>query len=66
MGDFSKISLVFSIDCIYRYLLYNNKNFYNSYIENMSKFGSHFGVIGGGEQCNNQHVNQTMVCAVFE
>jgi hypothetical protein len=24
------------------------------------------GLVSGGEQFNNQHVNQTMVCAVFE
>ena len=32
----------------------------------MAELGNHVGIIGGGEQFNNQHVNQTMVCAVFE
>lgn len=64
--SFSKISLVFSIDCIYRYLLYKKENYFNTYVHDMASLGSHVGIVGGGEQFNNQHVNQTMVCAVFE
>ena len=64
--SFSKISLVFSIDCIYRYLLYQNEKYFGTYANDMASLGGHVGVIGGGEQFNNQHVNQTMVCAVFE
>lgn len=65
-NSFSKISLVFSIDCIYRYLLYKKENYFDTYVHDMASLGNHAGVIGGGEQFNNQHVNQTMVCAVFE
>lgn len=64
--DFSNISLIFSVDCIYRYLLFENKNFMKTYTSLFKKVGSHIGIIGGGEQYNNQHVNQTMVCVVFE
>ena len=66
MHDFSKISLVLSVDCVYRYLMYSNKRYFNTYISDMARLGNHFGIVGGGEQYNNQHVNQTMVCAVFE
>lgn len=64
--DMGKISLVLSVDCIYRYLLYNDKNYISTYAKDMAELGAHVGVVGGGEQYNNQHVNQTMVCAVFE
>ena len=61
-----KISLVISIDCIYRYLMYQKEDYFQTYARDMSTLGPHIGVVGGGEQFNNQHVNQTMVCAVFE
>lgn len=61
-----KISLVISVDCVYRYLLYTNEGYFQTYAKDMATLGNHVGVIGGGEQFNNQHVNQTMVCAVFE
>lgn len=60
------ISLVLSVDCIYRFLLYGQENYFTTYAKNMATLGAHIGVVGGGEQFNNQHVNQTMVCAVFE
>ncbi|WP_022749749.1 FIST signal transduction protein [Lachnobacterium bovis] len=64
--DAKKISFVFSVDCIYRYILYQNENYLQTYAKNMSMLGPHVGVIGGGEQYINQHCNQTLVCAVFE
>lgn len=60
------ISLVLSVDCIYRYLLYEQENYFTTYAKDMASLGTHIGVVTGGEQFNNQHVNQTMVCAVFE
>lgn len=65
-SDMNHISLVVSIDCIYRYLLYDGEGYFATYAKDMASLGNHMGVVGGGEQCNNQHVNQTMVCAVFE
>lgn len=62
----SHISLILSIDCIYRYLLYEKEHYFSTYAKDMATLGPHLGVVGGGEQYNNQHVNQTMVCAVFE
>lgn len=64
--EMRKVSLVFSIDCVYRYLFYDSKGYFGGYAKDMASLGSHAGIVVGGEQFNNQHVNQTMVCAVFE
>lgn len=64
--EMQKISLVLSVDCIYRYLLYDGEGYFETYARDMASLGNHMGIVGGGEQYNNQHVNQTMVCAVFE
>jgi hypothetical protein len=64
--EMPKISLVFSVDCIYRYLLYKGDHYFDTYARDMASLGNHMGLVSGGEQFNNQHVNQTMVCAVFE
>ena len=60
------ISFIFSVNCIYRHLLYSQRNYLTELLTNMKSVGPHVGVVGGGEQYNKQHVNQTMVCAVFE
>ena len=54
------VSLVFTIDCLHRYLLYQKDRYFSTYAEDMASLGK------SCEQYNNQHVNQTMVCAVFE
>ena len=61
-----KISFIFSVNCIYRHLLFSNKGYLKEFISNMKSVGPHVGIVGGGEQYKKQHVNQTMVCAVFE
>ena len=65
-GAMRHISLVLSIDCIYRYVLYDKEGYMSTYAKDMASLGAHMGIVGGGEQYNNQHVNQTMVCVVFE
>lgn len=65
-SELKGISLVLSVDCVYRYLLYQQEGYFLTYAKEMAALGPHMGVVGGGEQFNNQHVNQTMVCAVFE
>lgn len=65
-SDIRHASLVFTIDCIYRYILFESQGYIKNHARNMALLGPHVGVVGGGEQYNNQHVNQTMVCAVFE
>ncbi len=61
-----KIDLMFSFNCIYRYMLFTQENYFGTLLQNMATLGPHVGYVAGGEQYSNQHVNQTMVCAVFE
>ncbi|SFP95229.1 Uncharacterized conserved protein, contains FIST_N domain [Lachnospiraceae bacterium XBB1006] len=60
------VSLVFTINCIYRHLFFEKEKYLPTLLDNMGKLGTHVGVVGGGEQYRKQHVNQTMVCVVFE
>ena len=64
--DFSKISAVFSVNCLFRYKLFNENHYMEEYLREMSKLGSHAGLVGYGEHYNNQFVNQSMTCVVFE
>ena len=64
--DFSKISAVFSVNCLFRYLLFTENNYMHEYLQEMSKLGNHVGLVGYGEHYNNQFVNQSMTCVVFE
>ncbi len=64
--DFSHISGMFSINCIFRYLLFEQKNYMKEYLQKIEQVGPHAGLIGLGEHYNTQHVNQTMSCFVFE
>lgn len=65
-NDFHKISAVFSVNCLFRYLLFSQNNNMPEYLKTMSTLGSHAGLIGYGEHFNNQFVNQSMTCVVFE
>ncbi len=58
---------IFSINCILRYLFFDNIKYTSSYSELLHKCanGNHFGIIGDGEQYIEQHINQSMVCAIF-
>ena len=62
----NNISFIFSINCIYRHLLFDQQNYLTDFLSAMKNVGPHVGIVGGGEQYKKQHVNQTMVCAVFE
>lgn len=64
--DFSKISAVFSVNCLFRYLLFNNNHYMQEYLKEMAALGNHAGLVGYGEHYNNQFVNQSMTCVVFE
>ena len=65
-SDFSRISGVFSVNCVFRYLLFQQEKQLDSYLKAMGSLGNHAGFFGFGEHCNNQFVNQTMTCVVFE
>lgn len=64
--DFPKISAVFSVNCLFRYLLFTENQYMQEYLEQMQELGSHTGLVGYGEHYNNQFVNQSMTCVVFE
>ncbi len=64
--DFPKLSAVFSINCLFRYLLFSENHYMQEYLRDMGALGSHAGVVGYGEHFNNQFVNQSMTCVVFE
>ena len=65
-NDFSKISAVFSVNCLFRYLLFTENNYMQEYLNEMQALGNHAGFVGYGEHYNNQFVNQSMTCVVFE
>ncbi len=56
----------FSINCVFRYLLFSQEHHMEDYLKTMSTLGDHAGLIGFGEHYNQQFVNQTMTCVVFE
>ncbi len=64
--DFPRISAVFSVNCLFRYLLFTENHYMQEYLQEMAGLGSHAGVVGYGEHYNNQFVNQSMTCVVFE
>lgn len=64
--DFPKISAIFSINCLFRYLLFTENHYMQEYLQEMGTLGNHVGFVGYGEHYNNQFVNQSMTCVVFE
>lgn len=65
-ADFPKRSAVFSVNCIFRHLLFSQMNYMPAYLKQMGTLGSHAGFIGYGEHFNDRFVNQSMTCVVFE
>ena len=64
--DFPRVSAVFSVNCLFRYLLFTQNHYMQEYLRDMSMLGSHAGFVGYGEHYNNRFVNQSMTCVVFE
>lgn len=64
--DFRHVSGVFSVNCMFRYLLFSQEHYFDTYLRSMAALGDHAGLIGFGEHYNQQFVNQTMTCVVFE
>jgi len=64
--DFPKISAVFSVNCLFRYLLFTENHYMQEYLNEMAVLGNHAGLVGYGEHYNNRFVNQSMTCVVFE
>lgn len=65
-SDFNHISAIFSVNCIFRYLVLKERGELNSYLGKIATLGTSCGLVGYGEHFNTQFVNQTMTCVVFE
>ncbi|WP_026527302.1 FIST signal transduction protein [Butyrivibrio sp. VCD2006] len=65
-SDFTKISGIYSVNCIFRYLVLKERGELNTYLNKIASLGPSCGLIGFGEHYNTQFVNQTMTCVVFE
>lgn len=64
--DFPSRSAVFTINCLFRYKLFCERGYMETYLQEMSELGNHAGLVGYGEHYNNRFVNQSMTCVVFE
>lgn len=65
-SDFPRRSAVFTVNCLFRYKLFCERGYMETYLAEMSELGSHAGLVGYGEHYNNRFVNQSMTCVVFE
>ena len=66
MQEFPRRSAVFSVNCLFRYKLFSERGYMQTYLNDMGSLGCHAGLVGYGEHYNNRFVNQSMTCAVFE
>ena len=64
--EFPRRSAIFSVNCLFRYKLFSEHNYMQTYLREMAALGCHAGVVGYGEHYNNRFVNQSMTCVVFE
>ena len=64
--DLGSVSAVLSVNCLFRYIMFNDEHYWDSYLAEMSRSFSHAGMVGVGEHYNTQFVNQTMCCLAFE
>lgn len=62
----NRVSMVFGIECLNRMKLFDNEKYKEEYLESMSNLGNYAALLTYGQQFGSQHVNQTLVCAVFE
>ncbi len=65
-ADFPRRSAIFSVNCLFRYKLFSERNYMQTYLQEMAALGNHVGFVGYGEHYNNRFVNQSMTCVVFE
>lgn len=65
-SDMGRTSAVLSINCLFRYIMFNDEHYWDSYLSEMCRSFSHAGMVGVGEHYNTQFVNQTMCCLAFE
>lgn len=65
-SDLGNVSAVFSVNCLFRYMMFKEDYYWDSYLAEMCRNFSHAGMVGVGEHYNTQFVNQTMCCLAFE
>lgn len=65
-SELPHVSAILSVNCMFRYLFFQDKNYWEEYLSTMQGCGTHAGLVGFGEHYNKQHVNQTMCCVAFE
>lgn len=65
-ADFPRVRGMFSVNCVFRHILFQQKNYESQYLRLMNSLGCHAGMIGHGEHFNTQHVNQTMTGFAFD
>ncbi len=64
LGDYQAITR--DTNCLFRYKLFTERGYMQTYLREMATLGCHAGVVGYGEHYNNRFVNQSMTCVVFE
>lgn len=62
----SNTSFTLCFDSVNRFRYIAGLGYLEQYLENLGSLGNYAGILGIGEQINNQHVNQTLVYVVFE
>ncbi len=65
-NDLGGAPAVLSVNCLFRYIMFNDERYWDSYLAEMCRSFSHAGMVGVGEHYNTQFVNQTMCCLAFE
>lgn len=67
LTDSRNVAGILSINCILRYLFFENNHYTGTYAGMMNSMSRncHWGVVGDGEQYIEQHINQSMVCVIF-
>lgn len=64
--DIPSIKGIFSINCLFRYFMFNDFHYTGDYLKTMNQLNNHVGFVACGEHYRTQHVNQTMTCFVFD
>lgn len=66
-NDFDKISFSLVINCISRSIFFERVNIIDEFSEMLgNNYSDYLGISGYGEQMDFEHLNQTMILAVFE
>jgi len=64
--NLNNTSFILCFDSVNRFRYIAGTGYLNEYLSNISSLGNFAGILGLGEQINNQHVNQTLVYVAFE